>query len=455
MGDKDSCELRAQLERDYVCAALSAVCARTVLADELLAICPVNMLTEGGEPWAIYRSMSSLVAAGESVTPASVYRELADAAARREVPTVPLDRIGDYTLSIFARRDDAVLRMSAQMAREGRKRKAEYELLALVRECRKYGNETAELATAAREIAAGLENEADSMDESRLDAIMGRVMSRLESGQSAAPLPTPWRNLNAVLKGGAAPGELVVLAARPGMGKTALAGCWAVEVARADIPVLFVSREVKDETVTARILSREARVDSSIFRQGISNAPNILPRLRQAQASLSGLPLHIVERSTAPMTPSEVRRMARSMRGVGLVVVDYLQLMESDKRTNSRELEIAGMSRAFKQLALDCNCPVLLLSQLSRKGEDAGRAPILSDLRESGAIEQDADIVVFLHAQKGALSGTTSPKIQAIVAKGRSSGTGSAWLRFEKQFTNFVESEPENFVPRKREDNGL
>lgn len=456
MNGQNVFELREQLERDYVCAALSGATVGTVTPEELLAICPVDMLTEGGEPWTVYRGMASLAGKRKIVTPAAVYREITDTAAREGCPAMPLDRLGDYALSIFARRDDAVLRMAGQMAREGRKRRAESALTALVGECRKYGNETAEIAVAAREIATALENEsADTGGDSRLHAIMGRLMARLESGESARPLPSPWGNLNRVLKGGAVPGELVVLAARPGMGKTALAGCWAAEVARDGKPVLFISREVKDETVTARLMAREARVDSTVFRQGIANAPNVLPRLRQAQASLAELPLHIVERSTAPMTPAEVRRLARSLPGIGLVVVDYLQLMEPDRRTNSRELEIASMSRAFKQLALDCDCPVLLLSQLSRKGEEAGRAPILSDLRESGAIEQDADIVLFLHAGKGQLAGTTSPKIQAIVAKGRSSGTGTAWLRFEKPFVNFVESEPDAFVPRASEDNGL
>lgn len=455
MAGEQTFELRAQLERDYVCAALSATCSGAVSADELMAICPVGMLTEGGEPWTIYRGIAELAASGKPVSLAGVYRAVADMAAQGECATLSGAAIGEYAVSIYAQRDDAVRMMASQMAREGRKRRAEASLMGLVGACQQYGNETAELATAAREIAAGLENEASNLDGSSLGAIMRRVMAKLESGESASPLPTPWRNLNAVLKGGAAPGELVVLAARPGMGKTALAGCWAVEVARAGIPVLFISREVKDETVTARILSREARIDSTVFRQGIKHAPNVLPKLKQVQAEIDDLPLHIVERSTAPMTPSEVRRLAKSMKSVGLVVVDYLQLMECDKRTNSRELEIASMSRAFKQLSFDCNCPVLMLSQISRKGEEAGRAPILSDLRESGAIEQDADIVIFLHAQKAALAGSTSPKIQAIVAKGRSSGTGMAWLQFEKPFSNFVESTPDNFSPRQNDDNGF
>ena len=143
------------------------------------------------------------------------------------------------------------------------------------------------------------------------------------------------------------------------------------------------------------------------------------------------------------------------MGGVGLIVVDYLQLMEADTKSNSREREVAEMSRSFKQLALDCNCPVLLLSQLNRESDKLDKEPSLSNLRESGAIEQDADIVLFLHTQKRMLSESVPP-IKAVVAKGRSSGTGSMWLRFEKPFTNFIEgTEPGGMFAPKAEDNGL
>ena len=253
------------------------------------------------------------------------------------------------------------------------------------------------------------------------------------------------------------PGELAVLAARPGMGKTALAGCIAVETAKQGIPVLFISREVKEYTLTARITAREARIDSRIFREGIASAPDVLQRIRRTRDALAGLPLRIVEKSIAPMCPREVRRLAKATAGVGLVVVDYLQLLQPDTKTNSREREVAEMSRSMKQLALDCDCPVLLLSQLNRRVEDSDRAPQLSDLRESGAIEQDADIVMFIHARKGN-AGLAKMPVDVIVGKGRSSGTGVAHLRFDKPFADFVEDAradawQANFSPR--QDNGL
>ena len=236
------------------------------------------------------------------------------------------------------------------------------------------------------------------------------------------------------------PGELAVLAARPGLGKTALAGCMAVETARAGVPVLFISREVKEYTLLSRIMAREARVDSRIFRQGIGNAQGVREKLLRCKAELSGLPLRIVEKSVAPMCPREVRRLAKSLKGCGLVIVDYLQLLCPDQKNASREREVAEMSRSMKQLALDCDCPVLLLSQLNRRVEEGDREPRLSDLRESGAIEQDADIVMFLHTTQANQKMPRAP-VKAIVAKGRSSGTGVAHLVFDKPFADFVEDQ--------------
>lgn len=125
----------------------------------------------------------------------------------------------------------------------------------------------------ATETASSTPSMADLMDE---------IIADVEAGEGARPIPTPWSNLNAVLKGGVAPGELVVLAARPGMGKTAMAGCWAVEVARNVGPVLFVSCEVKDKTLGSRMLAREGRIDNRAFREGLGNSQTLLPKMREA-----------------------------------------------------------------------------------------------------------------------------------------------------------------------------
>lgn len=447
-------EMRREAERDFVNAAFCGIIQRVIEPDAVLAVCPAGLLSHDYKAKAIYDAISAIAADHSRPDPVSVWQWIHKHA--NDYPPMVAADVADYcTIAIMGSKEESILHLAAVVRREGLKQQAESKLLGMVADCQRYGNEPSEIASCAATLATQLEDGCADRTDYSLSAIMRRVVAKLESGEAAKPLPTPWPQLNKVLKGGLAPGELAVLAARPGMGKTALAGCLSVETARAGHPVLFISREVKDETVASRILAREARIDSRIFRQGIEHAPNILPKVQRAQGQLDALPLLIVEKSIAPMTPREVRRIAKSMGGVGLIVVDYLQLMEADTKSNSREREVAEMSRSFKQLALDCNCPVLLLSQLNRESDKLDKEPSLSNLRESGAIEQDADIVLFLHTQKRMLSESVPP-IKAVVAKGRSSGTGSMWLRFEKPFTNFIEgTEPGGMFAPKAEDNGL
>lgn len=447
-------EMRRESERDFVNAAFCGIVQRVIEPDAVLAVCPAGLISHDYKAKAVYDAISAIAADHNRPDPVSVWQWIHKHA--NDYPPIVAADVADYcTIAIMGSKEESILHLAGVVRREGLKQQAEGKLLGMVADCQRYGNEPSEIASGAATLATLLEDGCADRTDYSLSAIMRRVVAKLESGEAAKPLPTPWPNLNKVLKGGLAPGELAVLAARPGMGKTALAGCLSVETARAGHPVLFISREVKDETVASRILAREARVDSRIFRQGIEHAPNILPKIQRAQYQLDSLPLMIVEKSIAPMTPREVRRIAKSMGGVGLIVVDYLQLMEADTKSPSREREVAEMSRSFKQLALDCNCPVMLLSQLNRESDKLDKEPSLSNLRESGAIEQDADIVLFLHTQKRMLSESVPP-IKAIVAKGRSSGTGAAWLRFEKPFTNFIEGEePGGMFAPKIEDNGL
>lgn len=435
-------EMRAERENEYVCMALSAACFGTVAAADLLALCPVDMLT-ARIPRAIYRAMAEVCAAGAPMTLQAVWSvihagQAADDPKEESWPEeLTAATVADYSMSIFGNREDAVMLAAQQVRAEGLKRRAESALMGLVGDCRRYGNDPAEIASGLTALAAELDG-GDHMLPSDLSELMGRVVAAAENGEAGKPLPTPWPSLNRVLRGGIVPGELAILAARPGMGKTALAGCMALEAARSGVDTLFVSREVKDLTIGNRLTAREGRIDLSCFRQRVDRAPNVLPAIKAASARIAHFPMRVVEKSIAPMTPREVRRLAKSIGGVGLVVVDYLQLLNPDQKQNSREREVAEMSRAMKQLALDCDCPVLLLSQLNRQVEESDRVPRLSDLRESGAIEQDADIVMFLHAKKANQSLARMP-VRAIVAKGRSSGTGAANLIFNKPFSDFEE----------------
>ena len=448
-------EQRREAERDFVNAAFCGIVQRVIEPDAVLAVCPASLLSHDYKAKAVYDAISAIAADHKRPDPVCVWEWIYKHSS--EYPPMCAADVADYcTIAIMGSREDSILHLAGVVRREGLKQQAESKLMGLLSDCQRYGNDAAEVAAGAAKLAEQLEDGCTDKADYSLSAIMRRVVVKLESGEAAKPMPTPWNNLNRVLKGGIAPGELAILAARPGVGKTALAGCFGIETARAGHPVMFVSREVKDETVAARIMSREAKIDSRIFREGIQIAPDLMPKIRKAQSLLDSAPIEIIERSIAPMTPREVRRLAKARGQLGLIVIDYLQLMEPDNRSNSREREVAEMSRAFKQLALDCNCPVLLLSQMSRKAEEENREPRLSDLRESGAIEQDADIVIFLHTPRQSLE-SPSPDVKVKVAKGRSSGAGSCWMRFEKLFSNFYEipAPPEPTKPLRGKDNGL
>lgn len=448
-------EQRREAERDFVRAAACGIVQRVIEADSVLSVCPAGLISHDLHAQAVYSAIAAIAADHKRPDPVTV-GEWVNAHAK-DYPGVGMADVANfYALSIASAREESILHLAGIVRREGLKQQAESKLLGMVADCQRYGNEPSEVAAGAAKLAEQLEDGCTDKADYSLSAIMRRVVVKLESGEAAKPMPTPWNNLNRVLKGGIAPGELAILAARPGVGKTALAGCFGIETARAGHPVMFVSREVKDETVAARIMSREAKIDSRIFREGIQIAPDLMPKIRKAQSLLDSAPIEIIERSIAPMTPREVRRLAKARGHLGLIVIDYLQLMEPDNRSNSREREVAEMSRAFKQLALDCNCPVLLLSQMSRKAEEENREPRLSDLRESGAIEQDADIVIFLHTPRQSLE-SPSPDVKVKVAKGRSSGAGSCWMRFEKLFSNFYEipAPLEPTKPQRGKDNGL
>lgn len=426
-----------ELEQAFTQCAFTASCAGTVSALDLAAIVSPDMLVD---PYfqAIWRATVELARSGEQPRVDTVFayiraRQQNSALSRHVWPPdlTPLI-VGQMAISIFSTSREAIWNYAYRMRNEALKRQAADSLTNLWKDCYLPG-------LGCEEIAKGLHDVCESLagsqkEEANLSALLEKVLA--SASCSELPLPLPWENLNMVLKGGLAKGELVVLAARPGMGKTALATCIALETARAGIPAIFISREVKDVTLGQRIIARETRLDASVFRYG--RAKQFSDRIRAAADALRDLPLKIVEKSLAPMSCVEIGRLARTVQNIGLVVVDYLQLLVPEERSYSREREIAEMSRSMKQLALDLDCPVLLLSQLNRQSEEGNREPRLSDLRESGAIEQDADIVIFLHAEKANLKHVAMP-IKALVSKGRSSGTGSANLIFEKQFANFIE----------------
>ena len=230
--------------------------------------------------------------------------------------------------------------------------------------------------------------------------LMDRVVEMSENPNDITGVPTGFYDFDRMTSG-LQPGDLVVLAARPSMGKTALAINIAEHVALNEgLPVAVFSMEMGASQLAIRIVGSIGRIDQSRLRTGKLN-PDEWPRLTESIEKLRTVSLHIDE--TPGLTPSELRanarRLARQCGKLGLIVVDYLQLMSgSTSEGENRATEIGEISRGLKMLAKELQCPVIALSQLNRSVEQrTDKRPMMSDLRESGAIEQDADVIMFIY----------------------------------------------------------
>lgn len=238
--------------------------------------------------------------------------------------------------------------------------------------------------------------------------------------------------------------DLIILAARPSMGKTALALNFARNAAvDFGIPVAFFSLEMSIEQLSMRMLCSEARVDSFKLRSGFSSQSD-WQDLTDAASVLSPAPIFIDD--SPDLSAMEIRAKARRLKmdkGLGLVIIDYLQLMRTRGQSERRDLEISEISRSLKILAKEINVPVMALSQLNRKLEErSDKRPQLSDLRESGALEQDADVVAFIyrdevyHQDKEDNKG----KAELIIAKQRNGPVGRVPLTFLHAYTRFEDA---------------
>jgi replicative DNA helicase len=246
------------------------------------------------------------------------------------------------------------------------------------------------------------------------------------------------------MTGGMHGGELLILAARPSMGKTALALNIAQHVAthpRMRKPVAVFSLEMSSSSLLTRLLCAGARVDQHKFRAGFLNAEE-RRRLQVELANLTESPLFLDDTPGVHLMDvhSKLRRM-KSEHGLSLVVIDYLQLMSSRGRSENRNQEVSAMSRGLKLMAKDLDVPFLVLSQLSRASETrpGDHKPQLSDLRDSGSIEQDADLVMFIYREEVYKRDREDLKglAELVIAKQRNGPIGSVPLRFLGQFTRF------------------
>ena len=254
-------------------------------------------------------------------------------------------------------------------------------------------------------------------------------------------VPTGFIDLD-TLTSGFQPSEFVVIAARPSMGKTALtlniAAHVAIEHRR---PVAFFSLEMSKESLVHRLLASEARVDGNRLRTGFLRE-NEWPRLTTAAGKLGDAALYVDD--TAGISALEIRAKARRLmvetKGeLAMVVVDYLQLIRGHGRNENRQQEISNVSRSLKALAKELRIPVVALSQLRRPTDvkEGMRKPMLSDLRESGAIEQDADVVIFIYRPEVYGQADKEGIAEIILGKQRNGPIGNLELHFHKQFTRF------------------
>lgn len=235
--------------------------------------------------------------------------------------------------------------------------------------------------------------------------------------------------------------DLIVLAARPGMGKSALALNMAVNCCkRTNRDVAIFSLEMGKEQLASRILASEALVNNTSLRDGqISSAD--WDHLASAADIIARLPIYIDD--SAGITVPQMKAKLRRLRNLGLVVVDYIQLMESPNKHNNRVTEVSEITRQLKLMAKDLNVPVIALSQLSRNSENRpDKRPLLSDLRESGSIEQDADIILFLYRASYYNENNEDKSIaECIVAKNRHGQTAKVELGWKGEYTLFTSLE--------------
>jgi replicative DNA helicase len=268
-----------------------------------------------------------------------------------------------------------------------------------------------------------------------------------ERKEMVTGVPTGYEDLDR-LTAGLQPADLVIVAGRPSMGKTAFSLNIVTNAAFAGVGAAVFSLEMAKEQLVLRMLCSEARVNNSKVRSGYL-AERDFPKLANAAGRLHEAPIYIDD--TPAISVLELRAKARRLvrdrnKKVGLIVIDYLQLMRGMGNASNREQEISEISRSLKALAKELNVPVVAISQLNRRVEDRGdRRPMMSDLRESGAIEQDADVIMFIYRDEVYNKNDDSLKgvAEVIVAKQRNGPIDTVKLTFLNEFTRF-----ENYTER-------
>jgi len=327
---------------------------------------------------------------------------------------------------------------------------------AILRSLVSVGNEIVKESMAANENASDILNHAgeliykmsvkrnrDSLEHIKralLDSY-AKIGDAVKNKTGLLGIPTGFKQLDNMLSG-LQGSQLIIIAGRPGVGKTSIALNMAQTIGiKEDIPVAIFSLEMSREQLAQRMMCSEALVNSENIRHG-TVSDHDFENLKDALKSLSGSKIYVDDTPTITVMEmlAKVRRLKQD-KGLGLVVIDYLQLMTGSGKRENRQQEVASMTRSLKIMAKELDVPIILLSQLSRAVEQReSKRPQLSDLRESGGIEQDADVVMFLSRDKEALE-QGSNDVRLIVAKQRSGPTGDIVLGYMGEYTRFREKQ--------------
>jgi replicative DNA helicase len=306
--------------------------------------------------------------------------------------------------------------------------------------------ETPELIDRAEQLVFELAQQRVTTEFSHIESLLKESFERItalyEAGVDVTGTPSGFRDVDRITSG-FQPGNLIIVAARPSMGKSALALCMAANIAvRTQIPVALFTLEMSKAEVTQRLMCSEAKVESQRLRTG-KLAADDWPRLTAACDKLAKAPIWVDD--TGSINMMEIRSKARRLKShepnLGLIIVDYLQLMTSGSTVENRVQEVSQISRSLKILARDLDVPILALSQLSRAVEQRhDKRPILSDLRESGSIEQDADVVMFIYRDEYYDEESDQQGLaELIVAKHRNGPTGTEKLSFLRRYAKFAD----------------
>jgi len=309
------------------------------------------------------------------------------------------------------------------------------------------GEEAEKLIDEAENMLLELSSRRSTAGFSPIDRILVEIFRVIEEryrnkGKTSGIL-TGFKDLDRLLCG-MQPGDLIIVAGRPAMGKTSFGMTMAHQAAvQNGVPTAVFSLEMSRAQLVQRVLCAEAMVDMQRVRSGYLSDVD-WNKLAESAAKLTRTPLFIDD--SPGLSVRQVRAKARRLKaekGLGLIVIDYLQLMQGSSRTENRQQEIADISRSLKAMAKDLEVPVVALAQLSRSVEQRDKKrPIMSDLRESGSLEQDADVVMFIYREEYYKPDTEKKAIaEIIVAKQRNGPTGSVDLAFLKEYTRFMNLE--------------